>query len=95
MKITEVIEAVTAISKEIDSVKLLLQLAKKPAAELSAELLPELKKVVDGLGVYLVDSKAKAVKRFQDEHGFSREEAMLMTRSIEIEILSSLKGKRK
>ena len=83
MKITEALEAVTAISKD------------KPVAELSAELLPELRKVVDGLGPYIVDSKAKAVKRFQEEHGFTREEAMFMTRSIEIEILTSLRGKKK
>lgn len=95
MKITEVLEAVAAVSKDVDSIKLLLQLSKKPVAELSAELLPELKKVVDGLGVYLVDSKAKAVKRFQEEHGFSREEAMLMTRSMEIEMLTALRGKKK
>lgn len=44
MKITKMFEVAKAISENSGDIKSLLQLSKKPVAELSAELFPEVKK---------------------------------------------------
>ena len=57
------------------------------------KLAPEITEVVNDLGKYIIDSKAMAVNRLVEEHGFTRKEAIMMTMRIEHQALQALKKK--
>lgn len=85
-----------------DGLKLAMELAGqaddfKPAVKLvigaARKLAPEFVEVLNDVGKHLIDSKAMAVNRLMEKHGFSRKEAIMMTMSIEHQTLQALKKK--
>lgn len=62
----------------LELVPLIGQLAKQAVPELEKlgnEAAPLYEKMAD----FFVDQRARSIKRYQDKHGFSREEAMILT----------------
>jgi len=58
----------------------------------------EIRPVADSIIDYIADKKAKTVKRLEEQHGFSREEAILLTVDINTAIfqrLNSMSSKSK
>ena len=55
----------------------------------------QVRPLADALGVYWVDSQAKAIKRFETEHGFTREEAMLLVCNMKEELAKCASGARR
>jgi len=67
-------------------------------------LIDELNPVIDG-GIdtitpyfdrfidYIIDKKAYAIKKLMDKHGFTREEAIMLTVDMQTQMLNALKDK--
>jgi hypothetical protein len=59
------------------------------------EFEPEINRVLNSVTDSMVDSKARAIKRFMEVHGFSKEEAIQITLRMESEMYTTLKSKKK
>ena len=59
------------------------------------EFEPEINRVLNSVTDSMVDSKARAIKRFMEVHGFSTEEAIQITLRMESEMYTTLKSKKK
>ena len=71
----------------------------RPVVQKGAEALksfgPELAGVFDALIDYSVDTRARMVKRFVEEHGFSHEDAIFMTSDIMSTVARSMRDASK
>lgn len=56
---------------------------------------PEINRVLNNITDSMVDSKARAIKRFMEVHGFSKEEAIQITLRMESDMIASLKSRNK
>ena len=59
------------------------------------EFEPEINRVLNSVTDSMVDSKARAIKRFMEVHGFSKEEAIQITLRMESDMIASLKSRNK
>lgn len=62
----------------------------KPAARQIVDAIklfgPELAELIGGASDYLIDRRAAAVKRLEEKHGFTREEAIILTLDVHARI---------
>lgn len=56
---------------------------------------PEIASVLDATQEYLIDSRAKAVKRLEEVHGFSRADAIVLTLDVHGRIQRAIETQRK
>lgn len=68
-----------AISKVIQSLRILS---------------PDIVELLSDIGNYIVDARAKSVKRLVEKHGFSKKQAIMLTLDIQSNILNSLNSSK-
>ena len=87
----EQIELIKEIANNVDDIKPILSTAVVALLELSGELKP----AVDSLIDYTVDRKAESVNRLMKLHGFTKDEAIMLTLDIQSNLLRSVKKDKK
>lgn len=55
---------------------------------------PEINRVLNNITDAMVDGKARAIKRLEEMHGFTREEAIRIALRIESDFIDSLKNSK-
>lgn len=77
-----IVQMIAEIATEAESLR--------PAARSIVDALktfgPEIGELLDEGGDFLVDRRARSVKRFMEEHGFTKEEAITLTLDVESRI---------
>ena len=83
------IEAYLEILNSTDELKPVVKKTIKAIRELS----PDIVELLGDIGNYVVDARAKSVKRLVREHGFTKGDAIMLTLDIQSNILNSLNKK--
>ena len=83
------IEAYLEILNSTDELKPVVKKTIKAIRELS----PDIVELLGDIGNYVVDARAKSVRRLMSVHGFSEDNAIMLTLDIQSNILNSLNKK--